>query len=93
VRSKTHTQDHAISRSPLIQLVSGAGHLEILVLVLAVAGGLLAGILLDNFILGFLALAVVALLGLLLLSLVGPGAPRDGHSSPRESRERQRVPS
>jgi hypothetical protein len=93
MRSKTYAQDHAISRSPLVQLFSGAGHLEVLVLLLGIAVGLLLGILLDNFILGFLALAAVALLGLLLLGILGSDSPHDGHRSRGESRKREGVPS
>lgn len=61
-------------------------------MVLGVAVGLLVGMLLDNFILGFLALAGVAGLGWLLLSRFGPDIPHN-HRSTRESREGQQVPS
>jgi hypothetical protein len=93
MRSKTYSQEHAISRNPSIGLLSGSGHLEILVLLLGLVAGIVAGVLFGNFIVGFLALALFAGLGWLLLGLIGPDTPQGRGHSGTESHERQRAPS
>jgi hypothetical protein len=93
MRSKTYSQDYAVSRSPLIRLSSRSGHFEIFVLLLGLVAGTVAGVLFGNFIFGFLALVLFAGLGWILLGLIGSDSPPDPRPSGAESHERQRVPS
>lgn len=64
----------------ILRPLSGAGRIEIGILLITLIVGMLVGVLLDNFLLGFAALAGFALLARLILELIGSG----GHTGTPE---------
>ena len=77
--TKTYAKRHPrASRFWIGALAGGAGRLELVVLALTVLAGILIGILLESFLLGFAALAALAAAVRLILELLDSGR-RGGH--------------
>jgi hypothetical protein len=79
--SRTYSSGQSISQRQAIRLISGAGQLEIAVLAVALALGIAASLLLDNFIVGFATVGVLAIACRLALAVLrgfgdGSGRPR-----------------
>ncbi len=77
--TKTYAKSHSrVSRFWIGPLAGGAGRLELAVLAFTVLAGILIGVLLESFLLGFAVLAVLAILARLILELLDSDR-RGGH--------------
>jgi|GEM_PF-2983175 len=72
--TQTYAKSNSLLRRIRIRPLAGAGRIEIAVIAATLLAGVLIGVALNSFVLGFAALVVIALFVRLILEVVGTRA-------------------